>query len=178
MGAMATDPPRPLCPRPLCPGPLGDAPELDAVLGFLRGIGLVVAPGVLPADSFLPAMAVRDGRLLYDPARPGWVGDLLHEGGHLAVTAPALRDTLPAVSHDPAEEMAVLAWSYAAAIAIGLPVGTLFHPAYKGGCDYLIGAFARGAYIGLPMLQYWGMAAHDDADGPAFPAMRAWLRPR
>lgn len=156
---------------------LGDAPELPRVLAFLRDIGLSVVPRTVPADTILPAMTVEDGTLLYDPAQPGWVGDLLHEAGHLAVTDPAIRDTLPAVGDDSAEEMASIAWSYAAAVALDLPVTTLFHPAYKGGPDYLVEAFAGGAYIGLPMLSYWGMAARPDERGPHYPAMRAWLRP-
>ena len=160
------------------PSPLGEAPELAQVVAFLRGVGLTVVAEALPDSTFLPAMTVRDGALRYDPAQPGWVGDLLHEAGHLAVTDPAVRDTLPEVGSDPAEEMSSLAWSYAAATAIGLPTTTLFHPAYKGGSDYLIEAFTAGSYIGLPMLQYWGMAARADEDGPHFPAMRTWLRPR
>jgi hypothetical protein len=162
---------------------LGDAPELATVLDFLRGIGIRIVGGAVPGDALLPAMTVRDGVLLYDPARPGWVGDLLHEAGHLAVTDPALRDTLVQVGDDPAEEMAAIAWSYAAAMAIGMPVGTLFHAGYKGGPEYLIAAFAGGSPIGLPMLQYWRMAAHTERsgwgdDGPAFPAMLTWLRSR
>lgn len=158
--------------------PLGAAPELDAVVAFLRGIGLAVMPGEVPDDTFVPGMTVRDGAIRYDPAKSGWVGDLLHEAGHLAVTDPAIRDTLSHVADDPAEEMAAIAWSYAAATAIGLPVGTLFHPAYKGGSDYLLQAFADGAYIGLPMLQYWGLAAAAGAEGPVYPALRTWLRER
>ncbi|WP_132898497.1 hypothetical protein [Sphingomonas sp. PP-CC-3A-396] len=67
-----------------------------------------------------------------------------------------LRDTLSKVGDDPAEEMAAIARSYAAAMAIGVQVRTLFQAGYKGGPDYLIAAFARGSFIGLPMLQYGG----------------------
>jgi len=159
------------------PSALGEAPELAAILDFLHGIGLTVVAGRVPADALLPAMTVQRGVLLYDPAQRGHVGDLLHEAGHLAVTDPAQRDILAQVGDDPAEEMAAIAWSYAAAMAIGVPVGTLFHAGYKGGPDSLIAAFASGSFIGLPMLQYWGMAARGDGDGARFPAMRAWLRP-
>ena len=165
----------------LIPASLKDAPELDAIVAFLRGLGIVVREGALPDDCFVPGMTVRDGALIYDPLSPGWVRDLLHEGGHLAVTDPAIRATLPIVLHDPAEEMAALAWSYAAAMAIGLPIGTLFHAGYKGGPEYLINAFTQSSPIGLPMLQYWGMAACGDAVAagePAYPAMRTWLRTR
>ncbi len=157
---------------------LGDAPELGAILAFLDGIGLRVAAGTVPGDAVLPAMTVRDGAVAYDPAQSGWVGDLLHEAGHLAVTDPALRDTLSKVGDDPAEEMAAIAWSYAAATAIGIPVRTLFHTGYKGGPDCIVAAFAGGSFIGLPMLQYWRMATRSGGDGLRFPAMRTWLRPR
>lgn len=164
--------------EPALPGPIGQAPELAAVLAFLRGIGIGVSPANLdPADCVLPAIAIHDGALLYDPAGRGWIGDLLHEAGHLAVSEPGKRATLSVVEHDPAEEMATLAWSYAAAVAIGVPIEVLFHPAYKAGSQSLIDAFAGGAPIGLPMLQYWGMAARPDEDEPAYPAMRHWLRP-
>lgn len=160
------------------PTPLGDASELADILAFLQRIGVRIVTGIVPVDAVLPAMTVRGGAVVYDPAQPGRVGDLLHEAGHLAVTDPAIRDTLSQVGDDPAEEMAAIAWSYAAAMAIGIPTATLFHAGYKGGPDYLIAAFAGGSFIGLPMLQYWRMAARDCEDGPRFPAMRTWLRPQ
>ncbi len=160
------------------PSALGDAPDLAGILAFLQRIGLSVVAGTVPADAVVPAMTVRGGAVVYDPAQPGRIGDLLHEAGHLAVTDPLLRTTLARVGDDPAEEMAAIAWSYAAAMAIGVPTATLFHTGYKGGPDYLIAAFAAGSFIGLPMLQYWRMAARDEEHGPRFPAMRAWLRPQ
>ncbi|KQS46279.1 MULTISPECIES: hypothetical protein [unclassified Sphingomonas] len=158
------------------PSPLGNAPELADILAFLERIGLTAAVGIVPADAVLLAMTVRGGAVVYDPAQPGRIGDLLHEAGHLAVTNPALWDTLSQVGDDPAEEMAAIAWSYAAAMAIGIPTATLFHAGYKGGPDYLIAAFAWGSFIGLPMLQYWRMAARPGDGAPRFPAMRTWLR--
>ena len=158
--------------------PLGDAPELAGILAFMKRIGLTVVAGTVAGDAVLPAMTVRGGAVVYDSAQPGRVGDLLHEAGHLAVSDPALRNTLAEVGDDPAEEMAAIAWSYAAALAIGVPPVTLFHAGYKGDPDYLIGAFAGGSFIGLQMLQYWRMAACDDEDGSHFPAMWTWLRPQ
>lgn len=158
------------------PRPLRDAPELGAILAFLGEIGIATLAGALPDDTFLPGMTVVGGTLCYDPARPGWVGDLLHEAGHIAVGDPATRSTRTAVADDPAEEMAAICWSYAAAVAIGLPVTTLFHAGYRGAPDYLIDAFTRGQAIGLPMLRYWGLARRADEPGPAYPELRAWLR--
>lgn len=165
------------------PGRLGDAPELPRILAFLADIGLQVERAalpdatVLPGAVVLPAMRVADGRLLYDPDTPGWAGDLLHEAGHLAVTDPAIRNGLPEVGGDAAEEMATLAWSYAAAMAIGLAPETVFHAGYPGGAEYLIVAYAQQGGPGVPMLRYWGMTPHPEDAGPHFPAMRLWLRP-
>lgn len=135
---------------------LGDAPELAAILECLRDKGLTVVVGRVPVDALLPAMTVQRAVLLYDPAR---------------------LDTLAKVRDNPAVEMAAIARSYAAAMLIGVPIGTLFHTDYKGGPDSLTAAFASGGFIGLSMLQLWGMAVRDDGEGAYFPAIRAWLRP-
>jgi hypothetical protein len=89
-----------------------------------------------------------------------------------------LRDTLLQVGNDPAEDMAAIAWSNAAAMAIGVPVCALFHADYKNGPDYLIAAFAGGSFIGLPMLQYWRMAARGYRMARAFPRCGEWLWPQ
>ncbi|WP_010185625.1 hypothetical protein [Sphingomonas sp. PAMC 26605] len=158
------------------PRPLRDAPELAAILAFLGDVGIATLARPLPGDTVLPGMTVVGGTLCYDPARAGWVGDLLHEAGHIAVGDPHTRAAQTAVADDPAEEMAAICWSYAAAFAIGLPVTTLFHSGYRDSPDYLIDAFARGHAIGLPMLRYWGLARRADEPGPPYPVLRRWLR--
>ena len=160
------------------PSLLDGAPELGSIIAFLEAVGIRVAAAPSLGETTLPGMTVRNGTLWYDGTQPGWVGDMLHEAGHLAVTDPADRDSVDKIGDDPAEEMAAMAWSYAAAIAIGLPIETLFHAGYKGGPDHLIAAFSTGGFIGLPMLQYWGMASRPGDDGPAYPAMLKWLRDR
>jgi hypothetical protein len=150
---------------------------LAAIIGFLRGIGIPVETATLPEDGFLPAIAVRDGGLLYDPDRLQWPGDLLHEGGHIAMIDPASRRTVSDVGNDPGDEMAAIAWSYAAARAIGIDPLIVFHDhGYRGDGRSIVENFAEGRYFGVPMLQYYGLARSPRDDGEQYPAMIKWLR--
>src|ERR1700741_4185101 len=81
-------------------------PVTTQILAFLDRIGIPVVMEAIEEDTLLPAMTVRGGRLIVDPARLTLVGDLLHEAGHVAVTDPAVRATLSEFPSDPAEEMA------------------------------------------------------------------------
>jgi len=148
------------------------------IVTFLNNIGIPTAEATLPEDTVLPAMTVRDGVLLYDPARLERPGDLLHEGGHIAVTDPALRATVSDFDEDRGgDEMAATAWSWAAAIAAGLDPRVAFHPdAYRGEGEWLQETFAQGHYIGLPILQYYGLARRPNDEGEQYPAMIKWLR--
>jgi len=159
-----------------------DSDETRAILRFLERVGIaVVLEALAEAETFLPAMRVRGGALVVDPARLEWPGDLLHEAGHIAVTDPALRPALDAVSDDPGEEMAAIAWSYAASVEIGLDPAILFHvQGYRGGAQAMIDNFIAGRDVGAPMLAWFGMTAEKrraEADGLApYPAMARWLR--
>jgi hypothetical protein len=78
-------------------------------------------------------------------------------------------------------EMAAIAWSWAAALHLGIAPSTLFHPdGYKGGSAALIENFSAGRYIGVPMLEWLGLTVGDQraqAEGIApYPAMVRWLR--
>jgi len=156
---------------------MDDLESLTPILRFLRGIGIPVDAVSLPADGFLPAIEVRDGRLLYDPDRLQYPGDLLHEAGHIAVTDPAIRATVSEFASDGGDEMAAIAWSYAAALTIGIDPRVVFHDhGYRGDGQWLAETFADGRYIGLPMLQYYGLARLPADDGAPYPAMVKWLR--
>ncbi|MFL9841752.1 hypothetical protein ABS767_12320 [Sphingomonas sp. ST-64] len=156
-----------------------DSALFDRVVAFVRDIGIAVTVGRVSDDTFLPSIAVRDGGLLIDRDRLLWPGDILHEAGHVAVTDPAARPTLNVVPDEAGEELAAIAWSYAAARAIGIDSRILFHAqGYRGEGDWLVETFDAGTYIGLPMLVWMGMA-DDPASapaGPAYPVMRRWLR--
>jgi hypothetical protein len=156
------------------------AAEAARIIGFLDEINIPVVAGTI-GDSLLNGMTVRHGQIIVDPAFPVWPGDLLHEAGHVAMTAPAMRKVLEKVSGDPGEEMAAIAWSVAAAIKIEIPLESVFHEAgYKGSSQTYIDSFRTHPSIGVPYLAWLGMTAelHRAAEWgiPAFPVMQRWLR--
>lgn len=153
---------------------------IEQITGFLRSIGIPVEAAPLPEGTFLPGMAIRRGVLVFDPAQDFQPGDLLHEAGHLAVADPAARGDEPFVSSD-GDELATLAWSWAAACHLGLPANSLFHDqGYKGDGAWLAETFGAGHYPGLPLLQFYGMTIAPEAatpDGaPPYPHMTRWVR--
>ena len=77
---------------------------------------------------------------------------------------------------NPGDEMAAIAWSYAACMHLGLPLAVLFHDSgYKGDAAWLAQTFSQGHYIGLPILEWKGMCT-SGGDAP-FPHMQHWLCP-
>ncbi|MCW3837044.1 hypothetical protein ACFQ1E_13205 [Sphingomonas canadensis] len=156
-------------------------PVTETIVGFLARIGIPVTIEPVAGKTFIPGAQVRDGGLVFDPMMLPYPGDLLHEAGHIAVTDPALRPALTEVSQDPGEEMAAIAWSYAAALEAGVDPAEVFHPfGYKGESARLLSDFTGGRYVGLPMLEWFGMTAapgKGEAAGlPEYPAMARWLR--
>lgn len=152
-------------------------------LDFIRTIGLPIASAETLAGSLIPGFALEKGVLYYCEAEILCPGDVLHEAAHLAVIPSAERaslsnDTIGERSESEAEEMMCIAWSYAACLHLGLDPEFVFHAeGYKGGGDYLAENFAQGRYIGVPMLQYVGMALEQSTgDQAAYPAMIKWLR--
>jgi hypothetical protein len=156
-------------------------PLTQRLAEFIRGIGLGVEPATLGGESLLPGVTVKAGSLLVDQATLLHRGDLLHEAGHLAVCEPARRATLEDVGDDPAEEMAAIAWSYAAARHLEIDPTMVFHSeGYRGGAQVLLTAFESGATVGQPMLEWFGMtlspkAAAEQGLEP-YPHMLRWLR--
>lgn len=149
----------------------------DQLLAFVREVGLPVREEPLSGDTFLPGLLLDHGQLVVDRARLLYPGDILHEAGHLAVTAAAERPLTGGhvTEHDPGkegEEMAVHCWSYAACVALRIPAEVVFHPAgYRGAAAWLVDNFTQGSYIGLPLLVWMGLSTTED-----FPRMQRWLR--
>ena len=162
------------------PGRFSD-PLTERIVGFLRGIGVEVWRASLESPTLCPGVVARRGALLVDEARLAWPGDLLHEAGHIAVCDPAERMTKRDVGDDPAEEMAAIAWSYAASRWLQIDPAVVFHPeGYRGGSATLITVFDEGRTLGTPMLEWFGMtlganAAAERGERP-FPHMLRWLR--
>ena len=139
-----------------------DRPVIDTIVDFVTSIGLEVVKRPIEHDTFLPGLLLENGKIIVDYDKLLYPGDILHEAGHLAAYGPetrqAIGDPLPEYMSAGFEMMA-LAWSYAACVHIGLSPSVVFHSGgYKGEGNHLQQVFADGSYIGLPMLQYRGLA--------------------
>jgi len=146
-------------------------PVTSRIIGFLSEIGLEVRAGAVPAATILPGIHIERGALIIDEARLMYPGDLLHEAGHLAVLPAKQRNRQGAdTGDDGGGEMAAIAWSYAAALHLGLDPAVVFHEAgYRGGANAMLENFRAGRWIGVPYLRWIGLTADD------YPRMRQWL---
>jgi hypothetical protein len=152
----------------------------ERLAGFVRGIGIEVRAVDLLAQTFLPGLDIQYGAILIDERRLSAPGDILHEAGHIAVTDPSARN-VPALSPTDAEEMASIAWSFAALRHLDLDPAVVFHPdGYKGGSQSLIDNFTAGRYFGVPLLAYYGMACESrraaERGVEPYPHMLRWMR--
>ena len=155
-------------------------PLTEKLAAFVRGIGIEVRAETLDAPTFFPGVDIQHGAVLIDEAWLKHPADILHEAGHIAVTDPAVRHEFR-LAPNGGEEMATLAWSYAAARHLGVPADVLFHPEqHNGNSQMLIDNFTTGNYIGLPLLQWFGMTVeprHAAERGvKPFPHMLRWVR--
>ena len=146
----------------------------------MRGIGIDVHSGTLPDKTFLPGLDIQFGAIVVDEQRLAHPGDILHEAGHIAVSEPDARKGAGLAPTD-GEEIATLAWSYAAVCHLRLDPAVVFHPeGYKGGSQSLIENFTAGHMIGVPLLQYFGLTVEPKfaaARGvEPYPHMLRWLR--
>ena len=147
---------------------------------FVRGVGIDVHATELAEPTFLPGLDIRCGAVLVDAARLRYPGDILHEAGHIAVSRPEQRHR-PKLTPDGGDEMASLAWSYAAARHLDVEASIVFHPdGYKGESSALVANFSEGHYIGVPLLQLYGMTVEPRLAAARgvepYPHMLRWLR--
>ncbi len=151
---------------------------LDSIFAFLREIGLDIHLAELPEKTFLPGIQLIANGLNVDIDALLYPGDLLHEAGHLAVMPPETRRLEAPPTGDAAEEIAAIAWSYAAVIHLGLPPEVVFHPhGYRGNSQTLAHGFATGNCPGLPMLWWMGLTTQPTATTPSiYPKMLRWIR--
>lgn len=146
---------------------------MQQILDFLAHIGIAAREATITGETFLPGIRVERGSILYDSSRMTYPGDLLHEAAHIAFAPASERESMSdEVGTGPGEEMAAIAWSYAAAIHLNLDPAIVFHDGgYKGSSRALIENFAQRRYIGVPLLQWAEMTTYE-----TFPAMTSWLR--
>ncbi|MDH3588046.1 MAG: hypothetical protein OEQ74_01450 [Gammaproteobacteria bacterium] len=154
------------------------------VVDFLLEIGLEVRSAKIEEDAVLPGILIRDGGLIVDEEQLEHPGDLLHEAGHLAVVTPERRQRMGSDAgikiH---EEIAALAWSWAALHHLELPADVVFHEqGYHGASPNLIAAFRENCGPGIPYLAWLEMCSDPNAGPdaktklPPFPTMTRWLR--
>jgi hypothetical protein len=155
---------------------------VNTIADFISKIGIEIVPDSFEEETVLPGIKIDSGKIIVDEKKLLYPGDLLHEAGHIAVKPGSERlSTSINVGNDPAEEMMSMAWSYAAAVNIGIPPEVVFHPhGYHGQSESLIRNFQSNNCIGLPMLQWVDMCA-DYKNAPSlgvspFPFMIKWLR--
>jgi len=170
-------------PNKMTAGP--DKNLIHKIVGFLGEIGIEVCPAEITEETFLPGILVDQGKILFDETRLGYPGDLLHEAGHLAVAPAKDRANLSGEVNLPAANMdviesAAMAWSYAAALHLGLDPEVVFHKdGYKGNSQGLLTNFRLGVYLGVNSLEEAGMTltASLARDGlQSYPHMLKWLR--
>lgn len=154
---------------------------LENILTFLNDIGIPTEVKPLPDDTRMPGVRLEYGGLAIDPDKLCYVGDLLHEAGHIACMAPSLRKEAYAdAGDDMGEEIAAQAWSYAAALAAEVPPEIVFHKeGYFGSSDALLRHYQGGGVNGAPLLQWYDLTTspmHEEKGPDYFPAMRSWIR--
>lgn len=161
-------------------------PVTQKIADFIADTGLELIREHIDEETFLPGILVRNGAMIVDEDRLMYPGDLLHEAGHLALASSEIRRTLcgevrlPGKLMEPVEAQA-MAWSYAAALFIGIDPGIVFHgEGYFGASEGLLRNFNLGAYIGVNGLQDAGLTVFGEkaaGSGLApYPHMIKWLR--
>jgi hypothetical protein len=161
-------------------------PVATRIAAFLDEIGIQVEPAELPEEPFLPGIALERGRLLVDQARLAYPGDLLHEAGHIAAAPawarPEMSGDIDVPGLDTSDlEWAAIAWSYAAALAIGIDPAVVFHEGgYRGRGPGLLATFSVGGGIGIHQLEAARMTAGprraQELGVDPYPHMLRWLR--
>jgi hypothetical protein len=155
---------------------------LRRIVDFIHSIGIEVDEGVMTRETLVPGIDIVHGTLLIDETMMCKPADLLHEAEHIALTLPAGRSALDGtVNSSPAEEISAIAWTWAASRHLEIePADTFHEEVISGNGPTLLENFSTGHYVGVPMLQYWGLAVEPKqavARGvDAYPHMLRWLR--
>jgi hypothetical protein len=152
---------------------------------FLASIGIEMRSGKVEVETLFPGSLIQDGSLIIEEPILVAPGDALHEAAHIALSPSERRANGSRFldDADDGEELAAIAWCWAALVKLEIAPEDIFHPtAYKRGADSqtIIDAARRGVYIGLPLLQYWGMAFDEknalERGVEPFPHMVKWVR--
>jgi len=155
---------------------------LRRIVEFIHSIGIEVHEGATSRKTLVPGIDIIRGTLLIEEKAMCMPADLLHEAAHIALTLPADRSALDGImSTSPADEVSAIAWTWAASRHLEIdPADTFHEKVISGNGPTLLANFSSGHYVGVPMLQRWGMAVEPKnaaARGvEPYPHMLRWLR--
>jgi hypothetical protein len=159
----------------------------NKILDFLNSIGIEIIFAPITEKTFLPGLQIKGTAIIIDEDKWLYLGDIVHEAGHIAVVPTADRVTLEEATigirkDQGAEEMMAIAWSYAVCVHLQIDPYIVFHEeGYKGGGQSIADNFKEGRTFGVPMLQYAKMCIDPNGifkkeDQPCYPVMLKWLR--
>jgi hypothetical protein len=152
------------------------------IVDFIISIGIPVEFETIEEDTFLPGILIKNGAIYIDTQKIKYPGDLLHEAGHLATLLPKKRaEVYNDVSKNAGDEMATIAWSYAAAKYLDIDLRILFHDhGYKGDSKWLREHYSSGGERAVPLLQWMGFTSDKtfavQKGIEPFPYMQRWIR--
>ncbi|MBF02197.1 MAG: hypothetical protein CMP76_02760 [Flavobacterium sp.] len=159
---------------------------LEKITSFLSEIGISLLEKELTNDTFLPGLALSNKGIEIDYNKLLYPGDILHEAGHLAVTTAEDREKIstpdmPQEWPTQGDEIGAMLWSYAAAIHLEIPLDIVFHSnGYKGSSEWLIQSYKENNFIGLPLLEWFGLTYGPEKaienNVQPFPHMIQWIR--
>jgi hypothetical protein len=160
---------------------MADTEILTRTIQFVRSVGISVEERPIARTTLVPGVDIVDGGLVIDTNRLCRPADILHEAAHIALTNPSDRVMLDGtISSSPAEEMAAIGWTWAAARHLQIEAEDVFHDeVISGNGPWLREMFIEGSYVGVPMLEYWGLAARrkpDVCEPKPYPYMIRWVR--
>jgi hypothetical protein len=155
-------------------------PLVLKLVTFVRSIGIEVYACTINWKTQFPGLDIKAGVVLIDKNQLIHPGNILHEAGHIAVHDPARRKQ-PKFQPRNGEELSALAWSYAAVVYLGLNSELVFYPgSYHGWATSLVENFAEGRYLGVPLLQRFGMCIEErfasERGVKPYPHMLKWVR--
>lgn len=157
------------------------------ITDFIQRIGIPIGYCQISEQTFLPGLLIKNGTLLIDKNQLKYIGDTLHEAGHIAMMLPEERKNLSGSlegqnkNDEAAIEMAVIAWTYAACLEIQIDPVIVFHPdGYKGDSQNILYNFSNGHYFGVPILEWYGMTERinntQQNNTMSYPKMLTWMR--
>lgn len=158
------------------------ADHFPRVVAFIRSLGIDIVEAPMARKTLVPGADIVAGGIVFERSALCQPADLLHEAAHIALTVPDRRASLDGtIPSSPAEEMAAIAWTWAAARHLDIAPHEVFHDeVISGNGPTFRENFSADCYVGVPMLQYWGLTVErksPTADPAAvYPNMIAWVR--